>query len=47
MAQLLAAIMNIALALVAVPLVWTVEKFGRRSIPLWSAVSLLSWRVAW
>ncbi|KAL2681343.1 hypothetical protein Neosp_008954 [[Neocosmospora] mangrovei] len=40
MAQLLAAIMNTAFALGTVPLVWTVEKFGRRSILMWSAVVL-------
>lgn len=40
MAQLLAAIMNNAFALVTIPLVWTVETISRRSIPLWSAVIL-------
>ncbi|KAF5636946.1 sugar transporter STL1 [Fusarium sp. NRRL 25303] len=40
MAQLLAAIMNTAFALGTIPLVYTVEKFGRRSILLWSAVVL-------
>ncbi|KAM5343677.1 hypothetical protein ACJ41O_012214 [Fusarium nematophilum] len=40
MAQLLAAIMNTVFAMGAVPLVWTVEKFGRRSILMWSAVAL-------
>ncbi|UPK94714.1 hypothetical protein LCI18_005649 [Fusarium solani-melongenae] len=40
MAQLLAAIMNTVFALGTVPLVWTVEKFGRRSILMWSAVVL-------
>jgi MFS family permease len=40
MAQLLAAIMNTAFALGTVPLIWTVERFGRRSILLWSAVVL-------
>ncbi|RKK92413.1 hypothetical protein BFJ68_g2296 [Fusarium oxysporum] len=40
MAQLLAAIMNTAFALGTIPLVYTVEKFGRRSILLWSAIVL-------
>lgn len=40
MAQLLAALMNTLFAAGTVPLVWTIEKFGRRSILLYSAIAL-------
>jgi MFS family permease len=40
MAQLLAAIMNTLFAAGTVPLVFTIERFGRRAIMLWSAVAL-------
>lgn len=40
MSQLLAALMNTAFALGSVPLIWTIERFGRRPILLWSAVAL-------
>lgn len=40
MAQLLAAIMNTFFAAGTVPLVYTIEKFGRRNILMYSAIAL-------
>jgi hypothetical protein len=40
MAQLLAAIMNTLFAAGTIPLVFTIEKVGRRAVMLWSAVAL-------
>lgn len=40
MSHLLAAVMNTVFALGAIPLIWTIERFGRRGILLWSAVAL-------
>ncbi|OQV10735.1 hypothetical protein CLAIMM_14692 isoform 4 [Cladophialophora immunda] len=40
LAQLLAAVMNTGFALGTYPLPWTIERFGRRAVLIWSAVVL-------
>lgn len=40
LSQLLAAVMNTGFALGTYPLPWTIERFGRRAILIWSAVVL-------
>jgi len=37
LSQLLAAVMNTGFAIGTLPLIWTIEKFGRRPIMLWTA----------
>lgn len=38
LSQLLAAVMNTGFALGTLPTIWTIEKFGRRAIMIWTAV---------